>query len=169
MLSQGTEAPSFRLSGLGTETDDGSREFREYTLGELLGELPVILAFYPGDFSPVCTDELCSLRDISLSALDRSMPVVGISRDTPFTHEAFAYEHDIDFPLLSDIDGSVCRAYEAIHADAVDSRGVETGMPKRTVYFVDEDGVIVHAWQTDDPYTAPDVESMVDRALSGWL
>jgi peroxiredoxin Q/BCP len=62
MLSEGTEAPDFTLSGLGPPDEDGTREFTEYHFGTFAEGSSTLLAFYPGDFSPVCTAELCSLE-----------------------------------------------------------------------------------------------------------
>ncbi|MFQ3318828.1 MAG: peroxiredoxin [Natronomonas sp.] len=165
MLSEGTTAPDFTLSGLARPDEDGGRQMEEFHLTEFASGSPTLLAFYPGDFSPVCTEELCSLRDIELSELDESRDVYGISRDSLFTHEAFAYDHDISFPLLSDVQGKVCKSYDAVHQeDAGD--GVEAGLAKRTVYVLDSALTIVHAWQTDDPSVAPDIDEVVDEMLA---
>jgi len=165
MLSEGTTAPDFTLSGLGLPNDADERRMTEYHLEEFARGSPTLLAFYPGDFSPVCTDELCSLRDIALSAIDTSRDVYGISRDSLFTHEAFAYDHDIDFPLLSDVEGDVCAAYDAIHEeDAGD--GVEAGLAKRTLYVLAPDLTIEYAWQSDDPWVDPDIEAVVDELVA---
>jgi len=159
MLREDVTAPEFELSGIDGPGDEGDDpyEFREFVLSELLEDGPVLLAFYPGDFSPACTEELCSLRDLHFEAVGGSATVYGISRDTLFTHEAFAYGHDLQFPLLSDVRGDVCRAYDAVHETDFGG-GVEAGLPKRTVYVVDADRTIRYAWQTDDPYEQPEFE-----------
>jgi len=160
MLAEGTTAPEFSLSGIdaGSDSDDGTYTIREFSLGPLLEEGPLLLAFYPGDFSPICTEELCSLRDLYIDPVAESGALLAVSRDTLFTHEAFAYEHDLEFPLLSDVDGTVCRAFDALHTEPVDGRGVEAGLPKRSLYVIDPDGSISYAWQSDDPYVEPDLE-----------
>jgi peroxiredoxin len=122
MLSEGTTAPDFDLPGLGepgSGDDDDSRAFDEFHLEAILEDGPALLAFYPGDFSGPCTEELCSLRDIHLRQLD-FYRVYGISRDSLFTHEAFAYQHELDFPLLSDVEGTVCEAYDAKHEKEIE-------------------------------------------------
>lgn len=168
MLGEGTTAPGFSLSGIdpATRDEEGTYEFREFSLETLLSEGPVLLAFYPGDFSPVCTEELCSLRDLYFDPVGTVGSVVAVSRDSLFTHEAFAYEHDLEFPLLSDVDGTVCRAFDAVHDGPVEGRGVEAGLPKRSLYVVDTDGKITYAWQSDDPYVEPDLE-LAMAELSG--
>ena len=159
MLREGATAPEFELSGIDGPGDEGHNphEFREFVLPELLGDGPVLLAFYPGDFSPVCTEELCSLRDLHFETVGASATVYGVSRDSLFTHEAFAYEHDLQFPLLSDVKGEVCRAYDAVHETDFGG-GVEAGLPKRTVYVVNANRTIRYAWQADDPYERPHFE-----------
>ena len=96
----------------------------------MLEDGPALLAFYPGDFSPVCTEELCSLRDLQFEAVDRPAALYGVSRDSPFTHEGFACEHDLQFPLSSDVEGEVCRDYDAVHETDVEGGGIEAGLPK---------------------------------------
>jgi peroxiredoxin len=165
MLSEGTTAPDFTLSGLGQPNESDERTMSEYHLEEFACGSPTLLAFYPGDFSPVCTDELCSLRDIAVSAIDTSRNVYGISRDSLFTHEAFAYDHDIDFPLLSDVEGEVCGAYDAVHEeDAGD--GVEAGLAKRTMYVLGPDLTIEYAWQSEDPWIEPDIDEVIDELVA---
>ena len=166
MLREGATAPEFELSGIDGPGDKGHNphEFREFVLPEPLGDGPVLLAFYPGDFSPVCTEELCSLRDLHFETVGGSATVYGVSRDSLFIHEAFAYEHDLQFPLLSDVEGKVCRAYDAVHETDFGG-GVEAGLPKRTIYVVNADRAIRYAWQTDDPYERPHFEPALE-ALS---
>lgn len=168
MLAEGTTASDFELPGLGAPEEDASgettRPFKDFRLSEFGDTTPTLLAFYPGDFSPICTEELCSLRDIDLPGLHKMTHIYAISRDSLFTHEAFAYEHELKFPLLSDIDGDVCRAYDAVHEeDDIEGRGVKSGMPKRTVYVLDSEQVVRYAWQTDDPYVAPDFEEVINE------
>ena len=163
MLSEGAAAPAFSLSGIHGPTDEGATyEIREFSLSSLLEDGPVLLAFYPGDFSPVCTEQLCALGDIEVDAGSGSTPLYGISRDSLFSHESFAYEHDLTLPLLSDVEGETCRAYDAIHEDPVEDRGVEAGLPKRTLYVVDADGTISYAWQSEDPQVSPDLDPAIE-------
>lgn len=164
MLSEGTTAPDFTLPGLGEpgSGDDESRGFDEFHLEAVLEDGPVLLAFYPGDFSEARTEELCSLRDIHLRHLDPSR-VYGISRDSLFTHEAFAYQHNLDFPLLSDVEGIVCEDYDAKHEEKIEG---QPGLAKRTLYVLDTDGTITYAWQTDDPYVSPDLDEAIEALAS---
>lgn len=165
MLAEGETAPDFTLTGLNRPDENGERTMEQFHLEEFAAGSPTLLAFYPGDFSPVCTDELCSLRDIAVSAIDTSQDIYGISRDSLFTHEAFAYDHDIDFPLLSDVKGEVCAAYDAVHEEDADG-GVEAGLAKRTVYVLDSALTIEYAWQTDDPWVEPDIDGIIDELIA---
>jgi thioredoxin-dependent peroxiredoxin len=118
----GDPAPDFELDG--TEG--------RFRLSDHLGER-VILLFYPGDNTPVCTRQFCSYRDHSeeLAALDAT--VVGISSQSLESHEGFAAEHGLTVPLLADEDGAVAEAYGA-RAPVLGTR--------RAAIVVDEEGIV---------------------------
>ncbi len=126
----GSPAPEFSLPG--TVRADGTVNRGEYSLAGHRGQ-PIVLAFYPGDDTPTCTKQLCSYS----AGLDRfgelGAVVWGISRQDLDSHEAFAAKRDINFPLLSDVDGSVVAAY-----------GI--GMPglglRRSVFVLGPDGTV---------------------------
>ena len=121
------------------------------------GRRPGASGFYSGDFSLVCIEELCSLQDLQFEAIDRSTAPYGVSRDSLFTHEGFAYEHDLQFPLSSDVEGEVCRDYTPSTRRTSRGADVEAGLPKRTLYVVDDDRTIRYARRTEDPYEQPDL------------
>jgi thioredoxin-dependent peroxiredoxin len=118
----GDPAPDFELEGT-----DG-----RFQLSDHRGER-VVLLFYPGDNTPVCTRQFCSYRDNAeeFSALDAT--VVGISSQSVDLHESFTAEHGLNVPLLADEDSAVAKAYGA-HAPVVGT--------KRAAIIVDEDGVV---------------------------
>jgi thioredoxin-dependent peroxiredoxin len=118
----GDPAPDFELGGT-----DGS-----FRLSDHRGER-VILLFYPGDNTAVCTRQFCSYRDQAddFGALDAT--VVGISSQSVESHQSFTAEHGLNVPLLADEGGAVAKAYEA-HAPVVGT--------KRAVIIVDEEGVV---------------------------
>lgn len=120
----GEQAPDFTLEGT-----DGS-----FTLSEHRGER-VVLLFYPGDDTPVCTRQFCSYRDDAdaFAALDAT--VIGISRGGVSSKRAFADKHGLTVPLLADRDMEVARSYGAWSR----LRGV-----RRAVVIVDERGVVRH-------------------------
>lgn len=122
MLKINDPAPDFSLP------DDSGGTF---TLSEQRGR-KVLLVFYPGDNTPVCTKQLCDYRDGIEAFEGLGVEVVGISNDDSESHRSFREKHDLPFTLLTDADLEVARQY--------DSKGV-MGM-KRSVFLVDEEGVI---------------------------
>jgi peroxiredoxin Q/BCP len=120
----GEPAPDFELDGT-----DGP-----FKLSEHRGER-VVLLFYPGDNTAVCTKQFCSYRDNAeaFGALDAT--VVGISSQSVESHRGFTAKHDLNVPLLADEDAAVAKTYGA-HAPLVGT--------KRAVVIVDEDGVVQH-------------------------
>ncbi len=93
MLKNGTLAPDFELPD-----QDG----RPRQLSVLLGGKPLILYFYPADFTPGCTKEACDLRDLHAQILASGLRVVGISPQSPDSHRRFREQHSLPFMLLSD-------------------------------------------------------------------
>jgi peroxiredoxin Q/BCP len=120
----GEQAPDFELEGT-----DGP-----FKLSDHRGER-VVLLFYPGDNTMVCTKQFCSYRDRAgdFAALDAT--VVGISSQDLASHEAFAAKHSLNVPLLADVDKQVARAYDAF--------STRLGV-KRAVIVIDENGIVRH-------------------------
>ena len=104
MLKVGDQAPFFR--GI-------DQQGRDVALDSLLENGPVVLYFYPKDFTPVCTKEACLFRDAHAELAEKGAQVVGVSVDTDETHRAFAEKHSITFPLLSDPNRKLARDYGA--------------------------------------------------------
>jgi len=102
MLNKGEPAPDFELA------DQHGRPVR---LGELLTDGPVVLYFYPADFTPVCTREACAFRDRHEDLAKLNVQVVGISPQDSASHRRFAEAFSLPFPLLCDTRKSVIRAY----------------------------------------------------------
>lgn len=119
----GQEAPSFELAGTG-----GHR----YRLADYRGRW-VILAFYPGDFTPVCTRQFCSYRDGDDRLDELDAEVLGISPQSVDSHERFATKHGLTVPLLADTDRAVIRAYGV---------GLPGGLVRRSIFIVDPDSVV---------------------------
>jgi peroxiredoxin len=97
----------------------------------------VILAFYPADWSSGCTKEVCTFRDTFAELSNLDATVLGISGDYVFSHHEWAKHHNLQFPLLSDHDHAVARAYGS-YSEA-------NGFNKRTVFLVDKKGVVRYA------------------------
>ncbi len=86
-------------------------------LSDYIGKKNIILAFYFLDFSPVCTNEMCSF-DSSLKEFEKLDAIVfGISVDSPFSHKAFAEKYNLKIPLLSDFNREVIRKYDVVHEE----------------------------------------------------
>ena len=121
----GTAAPDFVLDGT---SPDGRAQ---YVLSDLRGR-PVVLAFYPGDETPVCTRQLCSYQD-DLGRFDEfDALVLGISPQNLDSHERFAAKRGLTFPLLADTDKAVARLYGVNGPFGV----------RRAVFVIDADGVV---------------------------
>ncbi|MGA8745690.1 MAG: peroxiredoxin [Solirubrobacterales bacterium] len=120
----GDPAPDFELAGTGGRT---------YKLSDYRGR-KVILAFYPGDFTAVCTKQFCSYRDEGERLDKLGADVLGISPQSVDSHERFTEEKRLNVPLLADEDKEVARAF-----------GVLAGpMVRRAVFILDEEGIIRH-------------------------
>ena len=121
----GSEAPDFVLDGTSPEGR------RQYVLSDLRGR-PVVLAFYPGDETPVCTKQLCSYQDDLGRFAEFDALVLGISSQNLDSHESFARKRGLTFPLLADTDRVVQRLY-----------GVAGPfMTKRAVIVIDAEGIV---------------------------
>lgn len=148
MNGAGHSAPTFSLPGT-----DGDQEFERYELSEYTDSGAAILVFYPFDFSPVCTTELCRFRDAEWLTVSDDVDVLGISRDGCYSHARFIDAYSLPFPLLSDVEGAVTRAYDVEY----DEWELHSGVPKRAVFLVDDEGSIQYRWVTDDAYENPDL------------
>ncbi len=102
MLKAGDKAPAFSL-----QADDDS----EVTIDDLLVNGPLILYFYPADFTAVCTAEACSIRDMHEDIIDAGLNVVGVSPQSIESHRRFKTRHDLPFRLLYDKGKRVIRAF----------------------------------------------------------
>lgn len=120
----GEPAPDFELPGT-----DGP-----FKLSDHRGER-VVLLFYPGDNTMVCTKQFCSYRDRADEFAGLNATVVGISSQDLESHEGFAGKHSLNVPLLADVDKAVAKAYSA-HSNRM---GI-----KRAAIVIDEDGIVRH-------------------------
>lgn len=142
----GERAPDFTLPS--TQGD--------VTLSKLLETSPVLLVFYPGDDTPVCTKQLCNYRD-NLGVFEGlGVQVVALNPQSLASHETFARKHSLPFPIASDEGGKVCKAYGAAGL---------FGMTRRALVLVGRDGRV--QWRrTDFPIfhqTADDVREAIAK------
>ena len=133
ILSAGTQAPDFDLH----VTPD-----QKLKLSELRGK-PVILAFYPADWSPVCGDQMGLYNEILPEFRKYGAELLGISVDGVWCHEAFAKDRHLHFPLLADFEpkGDVAKRYQAYRAGE--------GVSERALFVIDKNGMI--AWSYLSP------------------
>ncbi|MFL5907530.1 MAG: peroxiredoxin family protein [Solirubrobacterales bacterium] len=122
-LRVGDRAPDFELEGTGAHT---------YRLDDFRGR-GVILAFYPGDFTPVCTKQFCSYRDDGDRIEGLGVPMVGISPQSVESHERFMEQNGLTVPLLSDPDKRIARSYGVLGP---------MGFVRRSIFLVDPDGLL---------------------------
>ena len=126
ILAPGTAAPAFSLRS----TPDKS-----YSLSDFKGK-PVVLAFYPADWSPVCGDQIALYNEMLEEFASYGAQLLGVSVDGIWCHKAFAEDRNIHFPLLSDFEpkGEISRRY-----GAYDSSG---GTSQRALFVIDGNGVV---------------------------
>lgn len=142
-LAVGSRAPDFELPGTVEET---------VRLADQLKNGPVLILFYPLDWSPVCTTELCSLGADFNNYSGLGVSVFAISIDSIFSHKAFAQQHKIEVPLLSDFNKTVAADYGVLYPELMGLKGVA----KRSAFLLDTDGIVRYAWITEDPSQMPD-------------
>jgi peroxiredoxin Q/BCP len=132
MLKVGTHAPAFSLPD-----DQGNKR----TLAEFLKKGPVIVYFYPADFTPGCTKEACSIRDLHNDIVKSGLQIVGISPQSPESHARFRETHKLPFPLLADEEKNVVKLYDVNGPLGIGVR--------RATFLIDKDGVIQDAVLAD--------------------
>ena len=148
----GSIAPDFTLP---------NHERQPVTLSAQRGR-PVVLAFFPGAFSSVCTSELCTLSDALARFNKTDAQVYGISTDTFFTLKAFHDQQKLMFTLLCDYNKQVIRDYDVVNPDMIGLKNIA----KRAVFVLDRDGVVRHREVLDDARNEPDY-GKVYKALEG--
>jgi peroxiredoxin Q/BCP len=122
----GDTAPSFTLPGTGG---------KDYSLSDYAGQ-PVVLVFYPGDDTPVCTRQLNTYNDDVSEFEGVGAQVLAVSSQDVASHEKFAAKHGFTFPLLADTDKAVAGAFGTLGP---------LGFPRRSVFVIDGDGIIRYA------------------------
>ena len=133
-LKPGTRAPAFSLSD-----DTGKTR----TLADFKGR-KLVIYFYPKDNTPGCTQESCDFRDNVNRLTSSGAAVVGVSADSAASHAGFKKKYGFNFPLLSDPERSMIKAYSVWQKKSLYGREYMGIM--RTTYIVDEKGVITHAF-----------------------
>mgnify|MGYP006271562609 CR=1 FL=1 len=147
MLRPGDKAPDFELA----DPDE-----TPVSLGSLLEAGPLLLYFYPADFTPLCTKQACLFNDEHQRLHAVGARVVGVSAQSPPTHRRFREQQGLAFPLLSDPGRRVARAYGATAAFGL--------LPRRISYDVDVDRTILDAAEANFSLQAH--KRFIDRAIA---
>jgi thioredoxin-dependent peroxiredoxin len=129
MLKIGSKAPDFRLQ---------NENEKWVTLSDILAQGPVMLVFYPGDFTPVCTKQLCSYQTAHGEFGKYGVNIVGISHNTPAEHQRFRQKYGFLFQLLSDPERKTFEEYEVVSK-------LLFGMRSRGNYLIAKDGTILYS------------------------
>ena len=148
-LPPGATAPDFALPSTPDQT---------VSLSEFRGQ-PMILAFYPEDWSPVCSDQMALYQEVLPEFRKFNAELLGISVDGVWSHLAFAKDRNLHFPLLADFEpkGDVARAYHVYRA--------KEGTSERALYVIDADGII--RWSFVSPVGVNPGADGILRALEG--
>lgn len=154
VLTPGTKAPEFELHVTPDQT---------LSLSELQGR-PVIIAFYPADWSPVCSDQMTLYNEILPEFHKHKAQLLGISVDGDWCHAAFAEKRNLHFPLLSDFEpkGAVAKKYGAYRDKA--------GVCERALFVLDKNGVIMWSYlspQAENPGADGILEALEDMQKKG--
>lgn len=148
----GDKAPDFTLP----DTDLKPRSLKDF-----LGR-KVVLAFFVGAFTSVCTKEMCAFRDSMARIIDLKAQVIGISVNDPFSNKAFAEKNRLPFPILSDYNRAIVRTYGVETPDFAGLKGYTVA--KRSIFIVDKNGTVRYVWTTKDPTIEPDYAE-IEKAL----
>jgi peroxiredoxin len=144
----GQEAPSFQLPDI---------EMKSRSLKEFRGK-KLVIAFFPAAESPVCTTEMCMLRDSLASLKSLGAQVVGISVDGPFANKIFTENRHLNFPILSDYKREVINKYGIVMANLGSLEGYNAA--KRSVFVLDENGIVRYRWVSDNPLVEPNYDEI---------
>ncbi len=143
MIKIGSPVPDFEVQTRG----------KPLRLSDFKGRQHVVLFFYPGDFTPVCTQEACYFRDNTDELKKLGAAVLGISRDDDSSHEKFRAEYNLPYELVSDPGGKLIKQFGLARFGGLLP-------PKRATFVIDKDGIVRARIETESNYRAH-----VDRAL----
>jgi len=150
MLSPGDPAPDFELF---------THDIEPFALSEQRGH-PVLLLFFPGAFTSVCTNEMNTVNnDLASFGSDDGVAIVGISTDSPFVLDEYRKVNDLQFALLSDHEAKVAAAYGAKYNHNFTPMELDR-IAKRAAFVVDAEGIIQYAEVLDNAGKQPDFEAI---------
>ncbi len=147
-IKVGDKAPDFILIDTGRK----SRQLKEFL------DKKIVLAFFPGAFTSVCTKELCTFRDSMARLNSLKAQVVGVSVNDPWSNKGFADANRLEFPLLSDYNREVVKLYGVELPDFGGLKGYTVA--QRSVFIIDKKGVVRYVWVSDNPGIEPNYEEI---------
>ena len=150
----GQAAPEFTLY----DTDRKQR-----SLSEFKGK-NVVLAFFPGAFTGVCTTEMCTLRDQIDQFNSMNAQVIGITVDGPFAQKAWTDQNNVNYPFLSDFSREVVNQYGVAFQNLAGVEGYVVA--NRAVLVLDQDGVVRYRWVAPNPGTEPNYDEFKSAVSS---
>ena len=150
VLRIGQRVPDFALP---------DQDKKERKLSEFTQKGKTVLLFFPFVFSGVCDKEMCTFRDDLAKYNSLNAQPVGISVDSVYALKVFAQTYGLQFPLLSDFNKKVSRAYGALHETWV-AMGYK-GVSKRAAFVLDKKGILRYKWVTDNPGEEPPYDEIV--------
>ena len=154
-LSVGTQAPDFELTTLG---ENGPEVVK---LSDKTVEGNILLLFVPMAFTGVCTTEFCSVPSELSEYSDLNATVFGISGDNPFAQKNWAEKEGIGITLLSDYEHTAAVAYDVAYDAFLPDKNLHMGgVPKRSAFIVDKEGVIQYSESSDNPGELPNFEAI---------
>ncbi len=130
--------PSFKLA---------CKPGEEVDIGAVIGTQTIVLLFMPLAFSPVCTVEVCTMRDHWAKWQSLGAAVFGITIDSPFVTDKFRQLENLPFAILSDFNKSVAMQFGVLHEDLKGMKGIA----KRAVFVVNRAGIVTYRWVTENP------------------
>ncbi|NRB45349.1 MAG: redoxin domain-containing protein [Verrucomicrobiales bacterium] len=159
MLTVGETAPDFKLTTLGEEGP------KHITLSENLGQ-PTVLLFVPMAFTSVCTKELCSVTEEMSEYESLDAKIIAISGDSPFAQAAWAEKEGIKLTFASDYEHDVAKEYGIAYESFLPEKNLTMGgVPKRSAFVIDPNGIIQYAESNDDPGKLPSFEEIKSKLV----
>ena len=138
-LSVGDKAPDFDVVA-----SDG----RRVKLADFVGKKNVVLFFYPGDFTPVCTKESCGFQDMYKDLQGSDTEVIGVSKDDNESHTKFAAKYKLAFPLIADTEFALVKAFR-LQEGTFGTIGKWLGRAPRYTFVIDKKGVIAGVFHAE--------------------
>jgi peroxiredoxin len=153
MVSNGDDAPAFTAPL-------ANGDIESFSLSEALdSEAPVVLAFFPGAFTSVCSHEMQTFEERLEDLADAGGTLYGVSIDSPFALNAFRDDLSLSFDLISDVNRDLIGAYDV--TTDFEALGIEN-LAKRAVFVVDGDRTVTYAWVSDDPGVEPEYDEVIE-------